>query len=301
MYNLLIVDDENPILESYYEILNDNFKNDLNIDKCSSSQEALSRANNRIDILVTDIFMPELNGYELQEKICSIWPKCRIIFLTGNTNIGNVQKAIRFSKHIIDYILKFDDDNILIEAVKKAIDSLDNEIIVNDLMIDVQKNLQLALPILRKEFVLSLLNDSTPGIASIKSKLQQYQIDLNGNQPLLLLCSSIQIQNEKSISDKSHIDTIHFAIDGILNKYLSHHFNSYSIIYDKNKIVWLLQPKEDFPYKDTSELVYYVYSFLDIIQDNCIRVLKTTLSFVMSRNICVLGKTYIIFLDVYLL
>ena len=209
MYNLLIVDDEIPILNSYYEILEDEFKNDLNVDKCSSSKAALAKANNRIDILITDIFMPEINGYELQEKICSIWPKCRIIFLTGNTNISNVQKAIRFSKNIMDYILKFDSDEAIIQAVNKAINSLENEIIVNDLMREVQRNFQLALPVLRKEFILTLLSDPSPGTEFIKNKVEQYEMDLSANDPLILLCSRIKTLDKKSAIDRTKTDTIH--------------------------------------------------------------------------------------------
>ncbi len=286
MYNLLLVDDELPILDSYYEILDDHFKNSLNIIKCSSSEEALKKTNNRIDILVTDIFMPIVDGYELQEKICTIWPKCRVIFLTGNTNISNVQKAIRFSSNILDYILKFDDDSVLINAMEKAISSLDNEIRVNDLMHDVQKNLQLALPVLRREFIYNLLTEPTPDKELIVEKIEQYQMDLDGNQPLLLLCSRLNSLDKNSPNNKTQIDTLHFAIDGIVNKYLLHHFNIFSLVYDKNKIVWLMQPKKSFPYKDNGELIYYVYSLLDIIQDNCTRVLKSALNFVMSRNLC---------------
>lgn len=292
MYNLLIVDDENVILDSYYELLYDKFKNELNIDKCSSSEQALKKAENRIDILITDILMPRMNGYELQKNITQIWPKCRIIFLTGNDNVNNAIKAIRSGREMMDYILKHEDDEMLVAAVTRAIDSLENEIVTSDLIKDVQKNILLALPVLRKEFMMDLLRSPAPTPEVIDNKLEQYQIELSQKDRLILLCCAIKEAGSDLLpEDQTNHNAIFFAVDNIMKEYLSHNFNSLGLTYDQNKMIWFIQAKEPFSKKSDKEKIYHIYSLLDIIQDACTRILKISLTFVMSRSTCAWDST----------
>ena len=54
----------------------------------NSGAEALERARNfdgRIDLLLTDIIMPEMGGHELAEQIVSLRPEVKIIFTSGYT------------------------------------------------------------------------------------------------------------------------------------------------------------------------------------------------------------------------
>jgi PAS domain S-box-containing protein len=54
----------------------------------SSPNEALRicrESDQRIDLLITDIIMPEMNGKELSQKITSIQPEIRVIYISGYT------------------------------------------------------------------------------------------------------------------------------------------------------------------------------------------------------------------------
>ena len=81
---VLIVDDEPNIL--------DMLKNQLayfgyNIITASSGIEALQKAEEfkRIDILLTDIMMPYMNGIELAKKFNKLLPETKIFFMSGYT------------------------------------------------------------------------------------------------------------------------------------------------------------------------------------------------------------------------
>ena len=84
MYRLLIVDDEYQIVDWLYELFRGIPYLDLDICKAYSGSEALEWLNRtKIDIVITDICMPGIDGLELADRIYKNWPFCKLIFLTG--------------------------------------------------------------------------------------------------------------------------------------------------------------------------------------------------------------------------
>ena len=81
---VLIVDDEPCILG----MLRDQLAYfDYNIITACSGKEALQKAEEfkQIDILLTDIMMPYMNGIELAKKFKKLFPETKIFFMSGYT------------------------------------------------------------------------------------------------------------------------------------------------------------------------------------------------------------------------
>jgi two-component system cell cycle sensor histidine kinase/response regulator CckA len=47
---------------------------------------ALARSDSQIDLLVTDVVMPEMDAFELAERITSELPEVRVLFTSGYTD-----------------------------------------------------------------------------------------------------------------------------------------------------------------------------------------------------------------------
>ncbi|TYB33832.1 MAG: response regulator [Flexistipes sinusarabici] len=80
---ILIVDDEAAITKAASEIL-ENFG--YNVLTASDTHDAIKIAEeyeNDIDILITDMIMPKMNGKELADKISLIYPDIKILFISG--------------------------------------------------------------------------------------------------------------------------------------------------------------------------------------------------------------------------
>ena len=81
--SILIVDDEQPIIENLEYVLQD-----LHYDVYAalSGEDALEiLEKTRIDLLVADIKMPEMDGFQLWETAKKIQPDLQCILITGET------------------------------------------------------------------------------------------------------------------------------------------------------------------------------------------------------------------------
>ena len=84
MYRLLIVDDEAYIVDWIYELFGQNKELDLDIYKAYSGLEALnllSRA--KVDIVLTDIRMPDMDGLQLLMKLKQHYSHVPVIIATA--------------------------------------------------------------------------------------------------------------------------------------------------------------------------------------------------------------------------
>jgi len=108
-YSILIVDDEPLIRESLYEILR---IEGYNAFMASGGQEALGMLREqRFDIIVTDMKMPELDGLELLTHIKQVSQNADVILVTGYGTIETAVEAMK--KGAFDYITKpINDDEI---------------------------------------------------------------------------------------------------------------------------------------------------------------------------------------------
>lgn len=82
---------------------------------CTSVDEALEKISTlRPDLVFLDIGMPVKNGFELLKELCEL--SFEVIFVTAHNQY--MVEAFHFSA--IDYLLKPVDDDLLVDAVKRA-------------------------------------------------------------------------------------------------------------------------------------------------------------------------------------
>lgn len=113
-YHILLVDDSEPMLALLSKYLEDGgFK----VTAISNSEKALSLvAKGDFDLIITDIFMPMVNGLELSKKIKGRVP----VILMSGVDPGELDQNIAdLSDAFLDKRIK---KEMLIKAVKKAID-----------------------------------------------------------------------------------------------------------------------------------------------------------------------------------
>ena len=95
MKTLLIVDDEVLLAEGLRAMLADAFRGRLQVLRSYSAAQALEIAENtHIDILLTDINMPDSSGLELHRRLRERQRDCRVIYLTGYSTCSRARATI---------------------------------------------------------------------------------------------------------------------------------------------------------------------------------------------------------------
>jgi len=115
-FSILIVDDEKNVVNLLDKMIK---KQGYVTFNASNGREALDVIDrNQIDIVITDIRMPELDGISLLKKIKEVDPSIEVILITAFATLETAIEALRIGAR--DYITKpFDLEDIMI-AIEKV-------------------------------------------------------------------------------------------------------------------------------------------------------------------------------------
>ena len=120
--SILIIDDEEIILQTLSAI----FKREgIEADVESNPVTALKRyEQNRYNVALVDILMPEMKGAEVIKAIKAINPLCNIIVMTAFSKMAYVVECIEAGA--VDYLTKpFADISLLLNIIRSALERVD--------------------------------------------------------------------------------------------------------------------------------------------------------------------------------
>ena len=125
IYRVLIVDDE-KIERNGIRFLLGQQGRQLEIAEAVNGVEARKwLAENRADVLITDVKMPLMNGIELLERVSGSCPDMKSVIFSGYGEFEYARQALRFG--VEDYILKPVDPQEFREVMDRIFDSLQKE------------------------------------------------------------------------------------------------------------------------------------------------------------------------------
>lgn len=115
---LLIIDDEERLRNLMARILQ---LEGYEVITASTGKEGLKKLQHEtVNVVLSDVKLPDSNGIELTEQIKKNWPQTEIIVLTAFGTISDGVRAIKLGA--FDYITKGDDNEKIIPMVSKAMD-----------------------------------------------------------------------------------------------------------------------------------------------------------------------------------
>lgn len=115
---LLIIDDEERLRNLLFRILQ---LEGYEVVTASTAKEGLKKLQaETINVVLSDVKLPDINGIELTEQIKRSWPATEVIVLTAFGTINDGVKAMKMGA--FDYITKGDDNERIIPLVSKAMD-----------------------------------------------------------------------------------------------------------------------------------------------------------------------------------
>ncbi len=121
--NIIVVDDEEIVLSLVRDALEDD---GYHVETASNGADALALSRTMpVNLVITDIRMPKMDGNELVRCIREKQPDVAVIFMTGYANLNSAKDAIK--QGAFDYILKPFELNEIRQAVQKAVERINRE------------------------------------------------------------------------------------------------------------------------------------------------------------------------------
>lgn len=123
-HSVLIVDDESEMLDCFEKFLK---KNNLNCTISNNAVKALKLLElYNFEVIVTDINMPKMNGFEFFNKVREFDNNLPVILISGYTGYDAELEAAKLRAY--KYLAKPVDLYLLLESITKAIDNYSNSI-----------------------------------------------------------------------------------------------------------------------------------------------------------------------------
>lgn len=121
MQTLLLVDDEPNIVEGLASQFEGRYGGDVIVLKSFSGLHALSiLQNNKVDVVLSDIRMPDMDGLALQRETEVLWPHIHFVFLSGFDDFQFIHQASK-SPLYHGYLLKMEGDEVVLNKIDQEI------------------------------------------------------------------------------------------------------------------------------------------------------------------------------------
>ncbi|MGG1877240.1 response regulator [Paenibacillus cisolokensis] len=283
MYRLLVVDDEEIITNSLYEVFHQWMPENLDVCRAYSGKEALNwMSRTRIDIVLTDIRMPGMSGLELTESIRALWPRCRIIFLTGYSDFDYAYQAIQMPN--VRYLLKTEGFDKVMEVVKEVIHEIESGHRMNEWLMQSRVQTEALEWMEQGEYFRQFVADSSllgQDKEAMRSDFRALNIGLDPELPVLLALGRVAYSAGKAYVEKKND---HRSVRLIWNSFMDEHVRSIGVLDKHGDLLWMLQPRSENPSVD--RLVIYSEGTLELIQEACLDSLGLAISFTISGYPC---------------
>ncbi|WP_310551997.1 response regulator [Paenibacillus glufosinatiresistens] len=242
MHHILLVDDEPYVVDDLSISVNWGELGFEQVHKAYSGREALEiLQHNPVDIVVTDINMPEMSGLELIAAIRSRWKPTRVVMLTGYAEFEYARKAIE--EQASAYLLKPISNDELIEVIGRLQQELREEW---SSKASYQRTLQTFrehLPLLRDRLLGELLQGRKLPSAQLAERLEQFDLPLRPGRPVCL--AVVRPEEFFRNQDMNSMLLFEYAILNIAHELFQDGFHIWSCKDVHDYLVILLQPRAE--------------------------------------------------------
>ena len=178
LYSVLLVDDEEEVFQVIMKKLDWESMGFRIAGYARNGVEALEMAEElQIDVVMTDIKMPYMDGLTFCKKLKELYPKTKIIIFSGFDEFDYAREAIKVEAE--EYILKPINSNELREIFERIKINLDKELDEKRNIDKLREYYMESLPMLQENFFISLM-DGRISKDQIEKYAADYQVDLEG-------------------------------------------------------------------------------------------------------------------------
>lgn len=215
MYKLLIVDDEHEIRQGL-ESLDWGALGIQVVGSCENGLVAYQRMQaEAVDILLTDIRMPFMDGLELIQLVTQRFPYIKTVILTGHDDFAYAKMGIRSG--VSDFLLKPANDTDIRQAFAKITERLDAERLIEIRTATLERKAKLTGYFLRQRFLQKLLFQRlTPD--EIEEGCSEGEMTLESDRYAVLILRLDRKAEQDDYYSHREWNLILFALDNIFTE-----------------------------------------------------------------------------------
>ncbi|WP_127530168.1 response regulator [Paenibacillus kobensis] len=285
MLRLLIVDDEEIITNGLYEVFRRLMPERLDVCKAYSAREALDwMSRTRIDIVMTDIAMPGMNGLELSEQIISNWPRCRVILLTGHNDFNYAYRAIQIPK--VRYLLKTEGYGKVTETVQDVLEDIHLGNLESRILEQSREQLHAYQWLAQGDYMRQLLQESRARCSGMDVLIQDFhnlKIPLDPNRSVILILGRLKFPEGLSSTDRNGLFA---SISGTWDSFLSDKATCIGIVDKYEDMIWFLQPLQAEGEGEADSFTRYLEGTLELFQEECYETVGLSIGLTISSTCC---------------
>lgn len=240
-YSVLLVDDEEEVLQVIMKKLDWESMGFHIAGYARNGVEALEMAEElQIDVVLTDIKMPYMDGLTLCKKLKELYQKIKVIIFSGFDEFEYAKEAIKIEAE--EYILKPVNSNELREVFERIKTNLDKELDEKRNIEKLRNYYMESLPVLQENFYTSLI-DGRISEELIDQYAQNYQIELKGPYYVVTV---LHISRENT-ANKDDIESflLTVSVKKLAEEQLEEKWNSKVMTYLRDIVIITQLPKEE--------------------------------------------------------
>lgn len=229
----MIVDDESVIRNGVLCLIN---WQELHCEVVYEAANGINARNflesNPVDIVVSDIKMPGMDGLHLSKYIYESYPNTKVIILTAFADFSYAQSAIKYN--VVDFIVKTSYVEKLPEAVCKAKELISKQKEKENKIKLLQDNLSENMTEVREKFIKDVLNGIVINHEVIENRLKHLNIQFH-NYFIISYEINPSIEVTTDINEEEH-NKFTIAVKNFLSL-ASKDYNHLTMIMNKNTLI----------------------------------------------------------------
>ena len=115
---VLIVEDHPIVSDSLFRLINETFENTICIHAATGAKGLSYLNNNRFDIVLLDINLPDMTGIEFASQARARFPGLKILVVTSLAQRHVIEKAV--GAGVLGFVLKTSDIKDITEGIKRV-------------------------------------------------------------------------------------------------------------------------------------------------------------------------------------
>ncbi|RKL66871.1 DNA-binding response regulator [Salipaludibacillus neizhouensis] len=166
MWKVTIIDDDDKVLRGMKNIIPWDELSCEWAGEARNGQEGYELIKReKPDLIITDIYMPVLNGLEMIKKLRNEGIDSRVIILSGYNEFEYARQAMRLN--IDDYLSKPASPDTIKEVLEKSVAKLEREISEEIEMCDLREKVSLYEPLVEKEWIKAIVTGASTNFTNL--------------------------------------------------------------------------------------------------------------------------------------